>query len=123
MDINTYLLTSIASFTGVIAGYFISMIAPEELHPGRRYLGLFRHIRYAYPFTGILLFFFRNSPGQFAATASLLFILGLPVASYDAISYVRDEKIRGKSRLLGFLIFRYIWFIPIALLPFLFSKF
>lgn len=121
MELTTYILTVAAVFLGIVAGYCLSLIAPEELLPGRKYLTPFRYIRYIYPLTGILLFAFRNHPDNFALIASLMFLLGLPVASYDATGFVKDEKIIGKPRLLAHLLLRYAWFIPIALLPLLFS--
>jgi len=39
-----FILISIAAFIGLIAGYLLSIIAPEELEPGKKYLWLFQTI-------------------------------------------------------------------------------
>lgn len=38
------LITPVAVYLGVIGGYFLAMIAPEELKPGYKYLVIFQNI-------------------------------------------------------------------------------
>jgi len=121
MEIMQYLLTVVVAFFGIPMGYVLSLIAPEELVPGKRFFQPFRYLRLIFPFIGILLFLFRDNGLSMAA--SIVFLFGLPVAAYESIRFVKDDKIKHKLRLLRTIIMRYIWFIPVALLPLLFSEF
>jgi len=161
------ILLIIAVFMGIIAGYFLSLIAAEEIKPGYSYFVLMQNIVFSiliavislyltqnliipviaaviifsvlywknivgnlYIFSGLLLFIVKNSPEYLILSSSLLFILGLPVAGISAYGFVKKLKIKNveqeiiekKLDLLKHLALRFIWFIPIALLPFLFSN-
>jgi len=78
-----------------------------------------RYIKYIYLVMGVFLFF--SIETNFILVSSLLFMLGMPVASIEAVKFEKDKKIKKKKALFWLVIRRYIWIIPVSLLPFLFS--
>ena len=155
MDFVLFFILSITVFMGTISGYFLALIAPEELKGGKRYLKIMYSLVFAltlaiaasvyslvlaliiFPILFILVFklkrigityylmplllFVVMDYEVFHFEASLMFLLGMPLASLESLGFVKENKIRKPFSLLGRIIRRYIWFIPISLLPFLFS--
>ncbi len=154
MELLSYAIISFIVFLGIIAGYGLSLIAPEEIRPGRMHLkffysilvGLiialtmrsispilswiayiiiiivvfqFKYVKYLYPVMGIFLYI--SIGNYFNYVAPLLFMLGLPVSSMESHDFVKDDKIKNKAGLLLLVARRYIWIIPVSLLPFLIS--
>jgi len=154
MEVLNYALISFIVFLGIIAGYALSLIAPEEIRPGKVHLKFFysivvgliialtirglsnvlswvvyfivimavfqlRYVKYLYPVMGIFLYL--SIGNYFSYVSPLLFMLGLSVASIEAYGFVHDEKIEKKWQLLGLVTWRYVWIIPVSLLPFLVS--
>jgi hypothetical protein len=160
MNLLSYSLLVLGCFGGVIAGYILALIAPEELLFGKKYFELFyrlmllgtlsiaafliinpivgilvfialaypvikssiSYLKYPYLTLGILAFPFVDSPDKLLIIASLTFVTGLPLASLEAIPFVRKERITDKLRVARLLLLRYIWFIPIGVLPFVLAK-
>lgn len=68
-----FVLVGIASFFGVIAGYLLAIISPEELEPGKRYLQFFQNLL----LLTLLIMFLAFSKVYFLLTvAASLFLLG-----------------------------------------------
>lgn len=185
-------ILAIIIFLGILSGYFLCLIAPEEIKPGYKYLIIMQNIVFAifisvlavfilrkfiilldfsffsvqsqlfvlsflmptaagvlfgaiafmlikkknvvlglYKFTGIPLFFIFSYADFLIVLSSLLFIMGMPIATAQAYDYVRESKknsltdyrIIKKKDLFKELMIKHAWFIPIAILPFFFSYF
>jgi hypothetical protein len=152
-----YSLLVLTCFGGTIAGYILTLIAPEELQTGKRYFELFYrlmlmfsiavsaflvfslpvgivvllalaypvmksavvYLKYPYLTLGLLLFPFIDGTEALIAVSSMLFVCGLPLASIEAQRFVKKERIADKIGLLKTVIVRYVWFVPIGLLPLL----
>lgn len=156
------MLIVLVCFLGLISGYFLSFIAPEELKPGYKYIVIFQNILLSisiailvassfdnivnsigaailcsvaifymtikkdisarlYIFLGLPLFFMEGN--ELALYSSLVFILGVAIASLHAESFVKNEKINDKKNLFLSLMKKHWLFLVIGLLPFLFSYF
>jgi len=137
-------------FLGIVCGYALALIAPEEILPGKKHLymaacallGLyFGSLEHS--FAGIviaacsamLIFYigrfyiwyilagaFVYSAQGNIASLGLLFLAGFPIATLDAQEYVDDDKITDWKSLLKKVLIKYSAFIPVAFLPFLLSN-
>ena len=78
---------------------------------------------YVYSIMGIFLFISIRS--NIEIISALLFLLGFSVVSLDGARFIKNDEISKKNqiRLLKQSLKRYIWIIPILILPFLFSYF
>ena len=154
MELINQLLLSIIIFLGTFSGYALSLIAPEELVPGKDYLKFFysiiigliitltlnpfykiiswitffivvylifklKYSKYTYLIIGLILFI--PNLINFNILIILLFILGFGVSSIEAVKFTKKNVIKQKKELLILIIKRYIWIIPITLLPYAFS--
>ncbi|MBT3408152.1 hypothetical protein HN415_05730 [Candidatus Woesearchaeota archaeon] len=155
MELINQLLLSIVIFLGTICGYALSLIAPEELIPGKNYLKFFysivvgliiamtlnplykiiswiifflivyltfklKYSKYLYLIIGLILL----TPNliNYNLIIILLFILGFGVTSIEAVKFTKNNKIKQEKKLLILIIKRYIWIIPITLLPYALSN-
>ena len=116
----SYVLVTMAAFSGTLAGTALAMIAPDELAPGRRFFRPFRLIGYAYSALGIALFLSRDSAAALALSASLVFMLGLPIGTAEALPHSQNNRVAVRA--LWFTMKRHIWILPVAWLPLLFAQ-
>ncbi|MBT4541093.1 hypothetical protein HOC35_06270 [Candidatus Woesearchaeota archaeon] len=160
MNFIQYSLILLVSFLGIISGFILSLIAPEELRSGKRYfdwlariivflimfffiiytkatsfhyiflviiilLVLFtknKYLDYSYPLFSIVIFFSLESTTLLLIQSSLIFILGLVIASLFMTKYENKEKIIGsRIKIFGLLLLRYVLFLIIGLLFYLFA--
>ena len=160
MDLTQYTLILLVCFFGIIFGYILSLITPEELRKGRRYFDwlariliflimfffimytkmtifsiiflvivilivLFArktYLDYLYPLMGIIILLTIQNTSLLIIEASLVFIFGLVIASLFMTKFEKGEKICGsKIKIFLQLLFRYVLFLAIGLLFFLFS--
>src|SRR3989344_4776882 len=80
----TILLTGIIAFLGVIGGYALARIAPEELAPARFYLRTFQLIT-GMIIAGILLYLLQ---GNFNPIIIVLFLAGLGLGFFFNVPYL-----------------------------------
>ncbi len=69
------ILVTIVAFSGVLAGYFLSLIAPEELELGKKYFILFQNMSYAL-FLLVITFYFTSLIIVSSLVSVLVFSLG-----------------------------------------------
>jgi len=135
------------AFLGLISGYFLALIAPEEIKPGYKYLVIWQNILISvaigfvfsgfisvivavmvillllmknlapklYIFSGLLIFLADNQ----LVMAVLVFLFGMPIAGTAAYDYVKKDKINEKMASFHHLIKNYIWYLPIAYIPYI----
>jgi predicted Na+-dependent transporter len=160
MDLIQYSSILLVSFLGIISGFFLSLIAPEELKPGKKYFdwiariilflimfffitytksGIFHYIYlliiifivliardkyldFSYPLFSIVLFFSIIDKTLLLIQSSLIFILGLVIASMFMMKYEKKEAIMGsRIKIFGMLLLRYVLFLVIGLIFFVFN--
>jgi hypothetical protein len=158
----------LVAFLGIFAGYFLSLIAPEEIKEGYKYFVIMQNTLFSiliaviafyftgmitgsalisiavslilavlafallysknfvgalYVFLGITLYTVRDRTEYLIIISCLIYFIGITAASMLAYDYVKDEKIQHPKKYLAALLVRYVWFIPAAFLPFIFSYF
>ena len=112
-------------FTGTITGSAVISIAVSLIFAVAAFTLLYwkNFVGALYVFLGILLYTVKGNIEPLIIVSCLIYLIGITVASMLAYDYVKNEKIQHWGKYLGVLLVRYIWFIPVAFLPFLFSYF
>jgi hypothetical protein len=60
MELLTYFLVLLAAYLGIVAGYFIMLVAPEEKKPGMKYFNFLSYFIFYLSIAFIILFSYKN---------------------------------------------------------------
>lgn len=67
-------IVALLSFLGVIGGYFLVLIAPEEIEPGYKYFVIFQNLLLSSLIASIIIVFFNSKYVSFFAIGISLFV-------------------------------------------------
>jgi hypothetical protein len=144
--------TVAVAWIGLICGFCLALIAPEELSAGKRYFAILLRLmisisvaialyarmpwwiailalllvfidgRRTYIFAGVPLYLAAPSTDIFIASASAVFVAGLALGSLESAEHIKGEKLNHIWRILGGMVVRHAWFVPLGILPYILAQ-
>ena len=102
MQITTYFLAAIVSFSGLLLGMLLAKLAPEEQKPGTKYFVFLKKLLF-FLIISFFLFFYNNGMAFLLILLLLLTLFLLFNGKFDLIKFL--EKYYLAYLILGFIFF------------------